>query len=104
MTEAAPTKVIVKNKYFTGVVTPSAENAEGVYICDAKIHENARLEAFPDEVMFTGRIKWDGCTDWWDGEEGAGFHTCGDQSPDHLRAFGDILAQCWDAADKLMVV
>jgi hypothetical protein len=53
------------------------------------------------EVLVSGHVKWDGCSNWWFGDGISvreSFHGC---ERKHLLDLGHIMAECWDWTKEL---
>ncbi|WP_197962677.1 hypothetical protein [Burkholderia cenocepacia] len=51
------------------------------------------------ERYLHGRVKWDGCSDWYfDEQDRVMLHGC---SRSDLQRLGDVMAACWDWASEL---
>jgi len=84
---------------FTVVATTGEYDASFLIYNDCE-YEHSR-DGKRAEVLVCGRVKWDGCSNWWFGDSDRGencFHGC---ERKHLLDLGQIMAECWDWTKEL---
>jgi hypothetical protein len=82
---------------FTVVAKPDAYKADFRIYND---YEYTNDGPQPDNVLVTGYVKWDGCSNWWfgDPEYCECFHGC---ERKHMLDIGQVMAECWDWTKEL---
>lgn len=92
---AEPDEYWVEYKVYTIFGLP-VNGAPPVYAKDC-----APADGIKDaDVFLHGRVKWDGCSDWYidEQEDDSMIHSC---SRDGLTRIGEVMARCWDMTKEL---
>jgi len=96
----------IKNRYFTAELSRIDVRLHGLaYDVTWEVYETTSYDEVDGVItetekgdhFATGRVKWDGCSNWKFAEN-CTHHQCG---KDGLSAIGEILAACWQASGKI---
>jgi len=82
---------------FTVVATPDKFKANFQIYNDYEYQHNGPQ---PDNVLVTGCVKWDGCSNWYFGDPGYRESFQGYERQ-HLLNLGQIMSKCWDWTKEL---
>jgi len=70
-----------------------------LYRCDRDSSPEFTESLDEAEIFVQGRVKWDGCSDWYfDEQDRAMIHGC---SRSDIQRLGDVLSLCWDWTAEL---
>lgn len=72
--------------------------AERTY-CRSGLYSDETSDLADAQVFAYGRVKWDGCSDWYFDEQEKMIHGCSRQE---LIQIGEVLAACWDWTKDLI--